>query len=64
MKEGKFYEHIHYKGWVVLCVEPNPIFFTGVTMHNPDKRKLNGEVGFYATQEYKEYHGSILITTI
>lgn len=64
MKEGKFYEHIHYKGWVVLCVTPNPIFFEGIAFHDPDTRKLTGEVEFFNTINFKEYQGSILITTI
>ncbi len=64
MKQGQFYEHIHIKGWVVLCIKSNPIFFEGITLHDPDSRTLYGKVEFCNTNNFKEYKGSILITTL
>lgn len=64
MKEGKFYRHIYYQDWVVLCTVSNPYFAEGITLHNPDERKLSGEVEFFNCANFEEFQGSILITTI
>lgn len=64
MKEGKFYRHKFYKDWIVLCTETNPIFAEGITLHDPDNRKLEGQVEFFNANNFEEFHGSILITTI
>lgn len=64
MKEGQFYQHKIYKEWVVVCITPNPFFFEGIALHDPDKRRLSGEVEFFNTTNFEEFKGSILITTI
>lgn len=64
MKEGLFYEHLYSRGLIVFCTTSNPMFAEGVVLHDPNKRKLTGKVEFLTVRDYKEFKGSILITTI